>query len=405
MKHEPIGFLIPEFPGQTHIAWWRVARELRKLGHEVQLLSTRRQKVAGHVHHLLEKELETVIFSWPPHPGHVLIECLRNPLGAGRAASYLASLKQSSFGQKIALFPVLLSAVYLSSVLRQRGIKHVFVHSCATAAHLIAMCNRMTGIRYALRLGGDPDVYGRDHYHKMLTAEFILSASPSYFDELVEKHGVDRAKLFWSWVGTDLESYTTDPSWPHNLSGDLLRITTVARLNRAKGHLYALEAVRDLVRAGRRIKYSLIGEGPYRKEIEEYIAQHNLGSHVHLLGAQDSRNIAALLRSTDVTILSSVGAGEAAPAVICESMACGVPVIATRIGATEYMIKDGVDGFLVPQRNSWEIYDRLTKIADDFDRLAEMKRAAKASSAQFDVRRTAERIIRLFEQTAERQNG
>jgi glycosyltransferase involved in cell wall biosynthesis len=344
------------------------------------------------------RDLPTVIFAWPPSLSRVATELSRNPLGTWRALSYLATLRQSGLRQKAALLPVLVSALHLSSVLRKRGIDRVFVHSCANAAHLLAMCNRMTGMRYALRLGGDPDVYGRDHHHKMQRAEFVLSASPSYFDELVEKHGVDREKLVWSWVGTDLGFYETDDAWPHNRKDDLLRLTTVARLNLAKGHLYALEAVRTLVAAGRRVEYSLVGEGPYRSEIEAFIATHDLGRHVRLLGAKDAAEIAEILKTTDVTVLSSVGAGEAAPAVICESMAAGVPVIATRIGATEHMIRNGIDGFLVEQRDSWAIHDRLIALADDPDRLAGLKQAAKASSAQFDVRLTAERILDLFQQ-------
>ncbi|MEM1300948.1 MAG: glycosyltransferase family 4 protein [Pseudomonadota bacterium] len=403
MQDEPIGFLIPEFPGQTHIAWWRVAQELKKLGHPVQLLSTRRPDSASGVHPLLERDVETVLFAWPPGFGHVLGEVIRNPLGAWRAGRYLASLTQSSVRQKLALLPILLSSLYLASELRRRGIKHVFVHSCANAAHLLAMCNRISGVRYALRLGGDPDVYGRDHHHKMQRAEFVLSASPSYFDELIDKHGVDPGKLHWSWVGTDLSFYRTDPAWPHNRDGNRLRIATVARLNLAKGHLYALEAVRALVSLSRRVDYTLIGDGPYRGEIESFIAEHGLGNHVHLLGSKDAAEIARILQATDITILASVGAGEAAPAVVCESMAAGVPVLATQIGATEHMIKNGVDGFIVKQRDSDAILEHLLCLTEDADRLAQMKLAAKASAAQFDVRLTAEKILSLFQEAQAQQ--
>jgi hypothetical protein len=70
--------------------------------------------------------------------------------------------------------------------------------------------------------------------------------------------------------------------------------------------------------------------------------------------------------------------------------------IATRIGATDHMIEDGVDGFLVPQRESDAIRDRLTELAEDAERLAALKQAAKGSASRLDVRLTAQRILDLF---------
>ncbi len=392
----PIGFLIPEFPQQTHIAWWRVAREMRKLGHRIQVLSTRPTAPGKRVHKSLDEELPDVIFAWPPRLRHVVGEVVRNPGGVWRGARYLASLSRSSVGQKVRLLPVLIAAVNLSSILRKKGIQRVFVHSCATAAHLVAMCNRIMGLRYALRLGGDPDVYGTDHFHKMEMADFVLSASPTYYDELVEKHGVDRSKLFWSWVGTDLESYPVAADWPDNHRAGPLRIVTVARLHPAKGHQFSLEAVGALVSEGVEVTYTIVGTGPHQAAIEEYVSRHGLGRHVRLIGARDTAEIAALLQSTDIFILPSIGKGEAAPAVICEAMACGVPVIATRIGATDHMVRDGIDGFLVPQRDSVAILDHLRELAGDPARLAQMKRAARTSARKFDVRLTAERILALL---------
>jgi glycosyltransferase involved in cell wall biosynthesis len=398
-----IGFLIPEFPGQTHIAWWRVANELRALGCDVQLISTKPGKDKVSVHSVLAADAGKVFYAWPPGAGLAIREAVRNPAGVFRGVTYLLSLRDSSLREKLALFPVLISAISLSGFLRKRDIDPVFVHSCANAAHLVALCNRIMGVRYALRLGGDPKVYGKDHHHKMERAEFVLSASPTYFDELVGEHGVDRSKLYWSWVGTDLSAYTVDPSWPQNDGADGLRILTVARLNETKGHLYALEAVRDLVQGGVEATYTLVGEGPFRKALEEKVASMGLGDRVRIVGQKDTQEIAAMLRQSDVAILASFGAGEAAPAVICEAMAAGVPVISTRIGVTDHMIVDGVDGFLVDQRDSAAIRDRLRTLATDRAGLARMKRAAREASAKYDVRQTAVRLLALFEETAARR--
>ena len=63
-----IGYLIPEFPGQTHIFFWREMRALQALGVEVETVSTRRPP-AGIVCHAWSKEaMDRTHYLFPPSP-------------------------------------------------------------------------------------------------------------------------------------------------------------------------------------------------------------------------------------------------------------------------------------------------------------------------------------------------
>lgn len=392
----PVGFLIPEFPQQTHIAWWRVANEMRRLGHPLSLISTTRPKAALRVHTVLNAEAPGTFYVWPPSPRRVLRAVARYPAGITRAFAYLAGLRQSTTVEKAKLAPLVASAAALADFCDEKGIGHVFVHSCANAAHLLALTHEISGLHYALRLGGDLPVYGKDHAAKMRKADFVLSASPTYLDELETEIGVPRDRLLWSWVGVDLSKFSPGPDWPSRPADTPLRLVTVARLNPVKGHLDALAAIRRLRDADVTVRYAVIGAGPHEAVIREAVAALELGDVVTLTGPMDTDRIVEALRDADMHVLTSYGVGEAAPAAVCEAMACGLPALCTRIGATPSMIEDGVDGFLVDQHDSAAMADRLSLLAGDPDRLMSMKHAALEKSRSFDCQMVARTVLERF---------
>jgi glycosyltransferase involved in cell wall biosynthesis len=391
-----VGFLIPEFPQQTHIAWWRVADAMRRMDHPVRMISTTRPKAALRVHRILDAEVPQTFYVWPPEPARVLRTLARHPGGVLRALRYVAGLRQSGAAEKLRLLPLVAAAAGLVDYCREQGIGHVFVHSCANAAHLLALAHEIGGLHYALRLGGDLEVYGKDHDAKMRAADFVVSASPTYLPQLEGEVGVPPERLLWSWVGVDLAKFSPGPGWPDRPAGTPLRLITVARLNPVKGHLDVLEAVAGLRDAGIAVRYTVVGSGPHEAAIREAVAARGLGDAVVLTGSKDTDEIVALLRDADIHVLASFGVGEAAPAAVCEAMAAGLPALCTRIGATPLMIEDGVDGFLVDQHDPAAIRDRLAALAADPARLAAMKRAALAKSRDFDCRTVARTVLERF---------
>lgn len=395
-SHKPvIGFLIPEFPQQTHVAWWRVAQELRNSGYDVISLSTSRPHASLRVHQILEIESHSTFYAWPPKLRHSFEEILKNKISFFRCVRYISRLHESSLFEKLKISILIISAYNLANFCRRKKIEKIFVHSCANSAHLAALNYEISGINYALRLGGDPEVYGKDHMSKMKNADFIISASPTYFRELVDKAKVHHSKLIWSWVGVDRSIFKPNADWPIR-SNNALNIITVARLNQKKGHLDIIEALKYINDCGIKFNYTIVGSGPFKNSIESLIDKYNISEYVKFLGSKDTIEVRDLLRRSDVHVLASYGTGEAAPAVVCEAMACGTPVICTRIGATPLMVDDDLNGFLVDQNAPEQIAQKLMKLSNDSQKLELMKRQAFASSEKFDLRSVAEMIVKRF---------
>lgn len=393
-----IGLLIPEFPQQTHVAWWRVGRAMTEQGADVRMVSTRRPPAGLHCHRALIEASEHTFYVWPPKPGAVAREAARSIPAIARGLGYILRLPESSLREKLRLLPLIPAALNLRRWARQNAVDGVFVHSCANAAHLVALSRVMGGPRYALRLGGDLEVYGKDHAAKMARAEFVAAGAASYVPRIVNECGVPPERAFWTWVGVDTRTFTPaapdqrrrrDPDEP-------LHAVTVARLTDTKGHVDALEAIAQLRDSGICVRYTIAGRGPEETNIRAAIDRLALGDRVSLVGALDQAQVIDLLRRADAFLLCSYGLGESTPAVVSEAMACGIPAISTIIGGTTDMIEPGVDGLLVPQRDVAAIAAALRQLAEDEPTRRAMAERALAKSTQFDCRRTARRVLDGF---------
>ncbi|MGD0059928.1 MAG: glycosyltransferase [Verrucomicrobiia bacterium] len=99
---------------------------------------------------------------------------------------------------------------------------------------------------------------------------------------------------------------------------------------------------------------------------------------VFLLGARPHDEIPLWMNACDVLCLPSLSEG--LPNVALEAMACGLPVVASRVGGVPEVVRDGVNGFLVPPSNPAALADALRRaLATKWDR-----EAIRASVSQFD---------------------
>jgi glycosyltransferase involved in cell wall biosynthesis len=173
-----------------------------------------------------------------------------------------------------------------------------------------------------------------------------------------------------------------------------LRLITVARLNVGKGHRYAIAAIRRLLDQGLDIHYTLVGSGAYESELHQLIDKLGLGEKVVLIGAQGESKVIESLQSSDVFVLPSTSKGEASPVAALEAMSCGLPAVCSIIGGTPDIVTDGVNGFLVEQKDEKALAERLYQLAQDIDLRKRMSQSARERAVEsFDCRVSAQRIL------------
>jgi colanic acid/amylovoran biosynthesis glycosyltransferase len=384
-----LGYMVPEFPGQTHVFFWREIEALQKLDVEVSLLSTRKPSPITCRHDFVVDAISRTHYLFPPSIGRQALWACRGFRGLQPMLGYLTSLKSSSIKDRIRHLALLISAVDLLKWSLQNRIDHIHGHSCADTAHILAMVRLAGGPPYSLTLHGDLVNYGTDHQLKMENAEFIAVVGSHLKEQILKETSITPDKILVTCMGvnvSELSSVAKERNW----RAGSLRLITIARLHPAKGHLVALLAVQKATQAGLNIHYTVGGDGPFEPIIRAKIEELGLEKVVTLTGTLSEKEVFALLGHADAFLLSSIGSGEAWPVSVMEAMGTGLPVIASTIGATPEMIKNGVDGFLVPKGDSDAIYSLITLLAGDIDTRRRVGVAASETARKrFDVSKTA----------------
>src|SRR5208337_4027216 len=161
-----LGYLVPEFPSQTHIFFWREIVALRGMGISVHLISSRRPPPDACRHDFAQAAARETHYVFPPRWLPALGALAVRPGCTLKALGYVWGLREAGFKQKLKCTGLLFSAADLLLFARSRRLDHIHAHSCADAAHVVALCHVLGGPGYSLTLHGDLPVYGTDHASK-----------------------------------------------------------------------------------------------------------------------------------------------------------------------------------------------------------------------------------------------
>ncbi len=386
-----VAVLVPEFPSQTHVFFWREILGWRGAGATVDLLSTRRPPDDACRHEFADEARRQTHYLWPPAKRDVFAGLLVSPKRWKLGLKYVASLSESSLKGRLKVSFLLASAADLVAWARNRNVRHVHCHSFADAAHVCRIARLFGGPTYSLTLHGDLPVYGTDHKKKIAECSAVGCDGPHLVEQLVGL-GYPKERVLPNWMGVNTDDFQPTPPDP---TPKRLRLITVARLGPSKGHRYAVQAVGKLVSEGHDITYSLVGEGEERNSIREEAKAAGVADRVHFFGTLGEGDVRRQLVEHDAFVLPSVGLGEAGPISVMEAMACGLPVVASKIGATTTMIQDGNTGFLCDQQDVDGLAAALGQLSSDPAVRQRLGEAARRHAVEhFDSRQTS---LRLFE--------
>ncbi|HLV87844.1 MAG TPA: glycosyltransferase [Candidatus Sulfotelmatobacter sp.] len=173
----------------------------------------------------------------------------------------------------------------------------------------------------------------------------------------------------------------------------LLRVGMIARMNtEAKHHRTFLHAAARLLDKFTNLEFVLAGDGPLRSEFERMALDLRIIDRVRFLG--DRQDIPAILASIDISVLPS--ASESLSNVIIESMAAGVPVVATRVGGNPELIDDS-RGILVSPADDECLSAAIERLLKDAHMRRVLGRNGKAfAEANFTISEMKHRHEALY---------
>jgi L-malate glycosyltransferase len=172
-----------------------------------------------------------------------------------------------------------------------------------------------------------------------------------------------------------------------------LRVGMIGRMNAAyKNQGGFLRAVVRLAEKFPSLEFLLIGDGPLRPELERQAAGLGLQTRVRFLG--DCRDIPAILDSLDVSVVPSIS--ESLSNVMLESMAAGVPVVATAVGGNVELGGDGRALLVSPNDDDALVAGLERVLADEELRRRMSHRARQFALENFSIERIREQYCELY---------
>ena len=180
-------------------------------------------------------------------------------------------------------------------------------------------------------------------------------------------------------------------------------LLTVGAVKERKGQFYVLRAVKMLKKKYPNIIYNIVGffeNEKYVKDIKKYTLDNNLENNIRFIrDVKNDRELYDFYKNCDVFLLCSVNTGdhfEGFGLVLIEAASLGKPVIGSLDNGTEEAVKDGYNGYLVRQRNSQDIYDKLVLILEG-DRES-MSASSKLWANEFSWEKTVDEYIKFYKE-------
>lgn len=161
-------------------------------------------------------------------------------------------------------------------------------------------------------------------------------------------------------------------------------LLSVGELSDRKNHVVVIEAMKQLVQRHSQLRYFICGQGEKKQELQQLIRKYHLEDHVKLLGFRT--DVAELCQAADVFVFPSKQEG--LPVALMEAMACGVPVVCSRIRGNTDLVKNGENGYLVSADQPEEYIqaiEKLLQIWKNTEEVRQMRKNNRARTKQYSL--------------------
>ncbi|HEY0983420.1 glycosyltransferase family 4 protein [Schlesneria sp.] len=171
-------------------------------------------------------------------------------------------------------------------------------------------------------------------------------------------------------------------------------------LEEVKGFPFFLSAAARVLAQGRDVEFVIAGAGPEESKLRRLALDLKIDSRVTFV--PNLLEFGEAIAAMDIFCLPSLQQGIGT--IMLEAMALGRPVIATRVGGVDRVIRNDETGFLVPPSNSTEMADRIMELLDSPDKARSIGRAGRLEvEREFSVNQMVSRTAELYREILDRK--
>jgi glycosyltransferase involved in cell wall biosynthesis len=358
----------PLFPGDSTAPFMEsIVRSVAELGHDVDVLvpehrSWRRPAIEGRVRY--HSYRYSPRRSW-------------TPWGFSESLEGGSRIKKPLY----ALAPLVVASAVRSarSLLNKGGFDVVHVHWVVPNGPIGALATRRSGVPLVVSLHGSDIAVSERSSAVARVARWSLERTAAVLapsEDLLDRARVlgARGKLVRISHGADTDALSAPPAAAAalrarlGLTADDVVVAGIGRFLRVKGFDHLVAAHARAAQELPQLRLVLVGDGAEHVRLAEQARELGVAGSVRFAGTAARDEIAAYLAAADVVAVPSVryeGYVDGLPNVALEAMAAGRPLVATDVGGLPELVRPGVNGVLVPEKDPRALADAILELARD----------------------------------------
>lgn len=180
-----------------------------------------------------------------------------------------------------------------------------------------------------------------------------------------------------------------------NIGPEGMVVGGISRLEKLKGYQNLIKAIPEILTKHPKTKFILIGDGKFRPHLQKIVKKLKLEDKVIFAGRVEDVGVA--LQLIDIFLLPSVSS-EGFGLAVLEAMAAGKPIIVSNLGGVYALVKEGINGWLLPPGDVAAIADAVIKLINNPTLVKSMgQNSRRIAREKFSMDRMTEEIIRVYE--------
>lgn len=226
-------------------------------------------------------------------------------------------------------------------------------------------------------------------------AQWVWNYTIRNSDNIIDvSNTIKLKKAFYIPNGVDINKFK-----PKERKEDKKRVLFVGRLSPEKGLEYFIEASKIIKKYLADIEFIVvtgkIKDGKGLKMVH-VLKENNIKFYNNI----PHEKMPEFYQKASIFVLPSLC--EACPLVLLEAISCGIPVVATKVGGVQFIVKDGFVGFLVPSKNPQAIAEKVLKILENARLKKEIEKNCLEWIKNFTWEKTAEEYLRVYQKILEK---
>jgi colanic acid/amylovoran biosynthesis glycosyltransferase len=400
-----LAYFCSEYPSRSHTFIRREIHELRRRGASIDVYALRRPKQGNLISEIDLQEFQQTTSVLPVKFLQLILVHLK--MFVRQPLKYLQTLKLAMGhrlpGKKNRLWSLFQFAegILLAHHLQQKPVQHLHIHfgNVGATVGMIA-CNY-------LQLSWSMTLHGTSCFDYPWGALLGAKLERCTFANCISYFGLSQAyrtvgsdhwhKLFVSRCGIELDAVNLAKSNQASIHKDdsIIRLISVGRLHVEKGYPVMINAFASALKSVPNMELVLLGDGPYRKELEAYVKEKGVEQKVVFRGAVPEQTVLDEMVHADIFLLSSFMEG--VPMVLMEAMILEVPVIAPRLAGIPELVTCHESGLLFDPAHWQQMAEQIVELARDKKKRASYGAAGREKVlTEFTIEKGVENLWQRF---------